>query len=94
MPEGDSVYRLRQRLDAATTGERVRDGELRSGPAAGTSLAGRRIRGYDTHGKHLLTRFDDGTTLHTHLRMQGSWTLTRAGRALPTAVREKARVRL
>lgn len=94
MPEGDSVYRLRQRLDAATTGHRVREGELRSGSAAGTSLAGRRIVGYDTHGKHLLTRFDDGTTLHTHLRMQGSWAITRAGRALPTPVREKARVRL
>lgn len=94
MPEGDSVYRLRQRLDAATTGHTVSDGELRSGPAAGLSLAGRRIDGYDTHGKHLLTRFDDGTTLHTHLRMQGSWTLTRPRRSLPTAVREKARVRL
>ncbi|KTR96346.1 cytosine methyltransferase [Microbacterium testaceum] len=94
MPEGDSVYRLRQRLTAATIGHRVRDGELRSGAAAGTALAGLRIEGYDTHGKHLLTRFDDGTTLHTHLRMQGGWTITRAGRALPTAAREKARVRM
>ena len=94
MPEGDSVYRLRQRLDAATTDRCVRDGEVRSGSAAGTSLAGRRIEGYDTHGKHLLLRFDDGTTLHTHLRMQGRWTITRPGRALPTSAREKARVRL
>jgi len=94
VPEGDSVFRLRQRLDAATTGHRVRDGELRSGAAAGLSLAGRLIAGYDTHGKHLLTRFDDGTTLHTHLRMQGSWTITRPGRALPASAREKARVRL
>lgn len=94
MPEGDSVYRLRQRLDAATTGHRVRDGELRSGAAAGITLAGLRVDGYDTHGKHLLTRFDDGTTLHTHLRMQGSWTITRPGRALPTSAREKARVRM
>ncbi|MDQ1083366.1 MULTISPECIES: DNA-formamidopyrimidine glycosylase family protein [Microbacterium] len=94
MPEGDSVYRLRQRLDAATRGARVLDGELRSGNAAGRSLAGRDIVGYDTHGKHLLTRFDDGSTLHTHLRMQGSWTITRPGRSLPSAAREKARVRL
>lgn len=94
MPEGDSVYRLRQRLDAATRGARVSDGELRSGHAAGTSLAGRTIESYATHGKHLLTRFDDGSTLHTHLRMQGSWTITRAGRSLPSTAREKARVRL
>lgn len=94
MPEGDSVFRLRRRLEAATLGAQVRDGELRSGNAAGRSLAGRFIESYDTHGKHLLTRFDDGFTLHTHLRMQGSWTLTRAGRSLPTAVRETARVRM
>ncbi len=94
MPEGDSVYRLRERLDAATRGASVRDGELRAGNAAGHSLAGRTIVGYGTHGKHLLTRFDDATTLHTHLRMQGSWTITRPGRFLPAAAREKARVRL
>lgn len=94
MPEGDSVYRLRQRLEAATLGARVHDGELRSGNAAGRSLGGLRIEGYDTFGKHLLTRFDNGSTLHTHLCMQGSWTITRAGRSLPSAVRETARVRL
>ena len=94
MPEGDSVYRLRQRLDGATVGALISEGELRSGNAAGASLAGLRIVQYDTHGKHLLTRFDGGSTLHTHLRMQGSWTITRAGRSLPTAARERARVRL
>ncbi|PTT17258.1 endonuclease VIII [Microbacterium sp. HMWF026] len=94
MPEGDSVFRLRRRLDAATRGSLVVDGEVRSGTAAGRSLAGVTISAYDTHGKHLLTRFDDGRTLHTHLRMQGSWTITRAGRRLPTAVRDQARVRM
>nr|BFF12699.1 hypothetical protein GCM10025699_40020 [Microbacterium flavescens]BFF16345.1 hypothetical protein GCM10025699_76480 [Microbacterium flavescens] len=83
MPEGDSVYLLAARLRPALVGRLVADGELRSGDAAGTRLAGRRITELDTHGKHLLTRFDDGTTLHTHLRLQGSWTLTGAGRALP-----------
>lgn len=94
MPEGDSVFRLRRRLDAETRGSLVVDGEVRSGTAAGRSLAGVTIVAYDTHGKHLLTRFDDGLTLHTHLRMQGSWTITRAGRRLPTAVRDQARVRM
>ena len=27
----------------------------------------------DAHGKHLLIRFDDGRTLHAHLRMDGSF---------------------
>jgi endonuclease VIII len=30
-------------------------------------------------GKHLLTRFEGGVTLHTHFRMDGSWHLYRPG---------------
>jgi endonuclease VIII len=30
-------------------------------------------------GKHLLLRFEDGRTLHSHLRMQGSWQVYRDG---------------
>ena len=30
-------------------------------------------------GKHLLTRIGDGDTLHTHLKMEGSWHLYRPG---------------
>ena len=30
-------------------------------------------------GKHLLHRFDSGWTLHTHLRMEGSWRVEAAG---------------
>ncbi len=94
MPEGDSVHRLAERLRAASTGKRVVAGELRSGNGAGTDLGGVRVSGHDTHGKHLLTRLDSGHTLHTHLRMQGSWTITRPGRSLPIAERERTRVRL
>ncbi len=36
-------------------------------------LAGRAVRSVDAHGKHLLLRFDGGLTLHSHLRMSGSW---------------------
>lgn len=93
MPEGDSVYRLAARL-RQVDGALVQDGELRGGPAAGLRLGGRRIVGHATHGKHLLTRFDDDTTLHTHLRMQGSWTVTAPGRRLPVRAAADARVRL
>ncbi len=94
MPEGDSVYLLRGRLDRAIRGRDVVEGEVRSGNAAGMSLAGLRVLEHDSHGKHLLTRLSGDATLHTHLRMQGSWTITRPGRALPTRAREKARVRM
>lgn len=94
MPEGDSVYRLRDRLARATEGLEVRSGEVRSGSAAGTALSGLRVVGHETYGKHLFTRFDSGDTLHTHLRMQGSWSVTRPGRALPPRERHRVRVRM
>jgi endonuclease-8 len=34
---------------------------------------GERIDAVDAVGKHLLVRFSGGSTLHTHLRMNGSW---------------------
>ncbi|WP_165063147.1 DNA-formamidopyrimidine glycosylase family protein [Marisediminicola senii] len=94
MPEGDSVYRLAARLRPPLDGQLVEAGETRSGTAAGTSLAGWRVLGHDTHGKHLLTRFDSGMTLHTHLRMQGSWTVTGAGRSIPRRLIPQVRVRM
>ena len=94
MPEGDSVYLLAARLRAVGDGHRVVDGELRSGPSAGAPLAGRKILEMVTHGKNLLMRFDDGVTLHTHLRMQGSWSITGTGKTLPRAMHEKVRVRM
>lgn len=93
MPEGDSVHRLATRL-RAVDGALVARGELRGGADAGTPLGGRRIVEHATHGKHLLTRFDDGTTLHTHMRMTGSWTTTGAGKRLPARAAQDARVRM
>ncbi|KPG87556.1 DNA-formamidopyrimidine glycosylase family protein [Frigoribacterium sp. RIT-PI-h] len=92
MPEGDRVHLLAARLRPSLVDRVVVDGALRSGGRAGESLSGRRIVEVDTHGKHLLTRFDDASPPHTHLRMPGSWTLTRPGRVLPTRLRRQARV--
>ncbi|MBM7025961.1 DNA-formamidopyrimidine glycosylase family protein [Clavibacter zhangzhiyongii] len=94
MPEGDSVFVLAARLRAQVGGTLIADGELRSGARAGARLGGRRITSFDTHGKHLLMRFDDATTLHTHLRMQGSWTVTAAGKRVPARIQHQVRVRL
>lgn len=79
MPEGDVVRRTALRLDQALAGQVLTRAELRWPSAAGVDLVGRRVEGTATYGKHLLTRFDDGRTLHTHLRMDGSWRIARTG---------------
>ncbi|GGM38004.1 endonuclease VIII [Longimycelium tulufanense] len=79
MPEGDTVYLAGRRLHAALTRQRLVRGELRHPRLSTVDLAGRRVLSVRSVGKHLLIRFDDGTTLHTHFRMDGSWHLYRPG---------------
>ncbi len=73
MPEGDILRRTAAALDAALTGQVVTRTDLRWPSAAGTSFDGAAVLGTHAYGKHLFTRFDDGRTLHTHLRMEGYW---------------------
>lgn len=92
MPEGDSVYRLARRLDRSLLGRAVTRSDLRVPAHATDDLAGRRVLENLTHGKHLLTRLSDDLTLHTHLRLDGSWTVTAPGRQLPTRLMPEVRV--
>jgi endonuclease-8 len=47
-------------------------------PAIATvDLAGEPVAGTVSRGKHLLTRIGESHTLHTHLKMEGSWHLYR-----------------
>lgn len=92
MPEGDSVYRLARRLDRAIAGHTIARSDLRVPRLATRDLAGRTVLGHATHGKHLLTRFSGGATLHSHLLMDGSWTVTRPGARLPARTMADARV--
>ena len=79
MPEGDVLRRTAAALDRGLAGRTVLRTELRWPTAAGTTFEGRTVLGTVAYGKHLLTRFDDGRTLHTHLRMDGSWRIVRTG---------------
>ena len=38
------------------------------------------MRSVDAHGKHLFLRFEGGLTIHSHLRMTGSWRVFDADR--------------
>ncbi len=73
MPEGDTVLRTARRLDAALRGDLITDAELRWPSLAEARLRGRHTVEVVSRGKHLLHRFDDGRTLHSHLRMEGQW---------------------
>ncbi|HYP46529.1 MAG TPA: DNA-formamidopyrimidine glycosylase family protein [Propionibacteriaceae bacterium] len=94
MPEGDSVYVLARRLQPPLAGKTLARGELRVPAHATEDLSGHTVTELDTYGKHLLIRFDSQLTLHTHLRMDGSWTVVRAGRSLPRSVLPDVRVLL
>ena len=48
-------------------------------------LGGRAVEAVDAHGKHLFIRFEGDLTIHSHLRMTGSWRVLDAGRAISRA---------
>lgn len=72
-------------LDRALAGHVLVRTELRWPGVGGVDLAGRTVLATEAYGKHLLTRFDDGRTLHTHLRMDGSWRVWPTGSARAAA---------
>lgn len=91
MPEGDILARTARSMDAALAGERLVRAELRWPTAAGLDLVGTTVLGTVPYGKHLFTRLDDGRSLHTHLRMEGSWRISRTGTATSRATGDLVR---
>jgi endonuclease VIII len=77
--EGDSIRRLAARLRATLGGRTVRAAEFRRGGDRPDRFDDDRLLDVVPVGKHLLMRFAGGRTVHSHLRMQGSWRIHRAG---------------
>ncbi|ANP49874.1 endonuclease-8 [Streptomyces griseochromogenes] len=73
MPEGDTVWQAARRLHEALAGKVLTRSDFRVPKYATIDLTGRTVLGTTPRGKHLLTRFEGGLTLHTHLRMEGAW---------------------
>ncbi|MFC7302611.1 Fpg/Nei family DNA glycosylase [Streptomyces monticola] len=73
MPEGDTVHQAARRLHSALAGEVLTRSDLRVPKFATADLTGRTVLDVTPRGKHLLTRIEGGLTLHSHLRMDGSW---------------------
>jgi len=83
MPEGDTLARIAITLREALVGRRVERFESPIPALRDVGLEGRTIESIEARGKHLLIRFDDGRTLHTHLRMSGDWRLHARGARWP-----------
>ncbi len=79
MPEGDTVWRTALHLDKALTGQVLVETDFRVPAHATLDLAGRTVESTVSRGKHLLTRIGPDHTLHTHLKMEGSWHLYKPG---------------
>ncbi|MDI6911138.1 DNA-formamidopyrimidine glycosylase family protein [Nocardioides sp.] len=81
MPEGDAVWRTAERLRRALDGQRLVRTDLRVPQHATADLSGGTVVETVSRGKHLLTRIahEQDWTLHTHLKMEGSWRVYRAG---------------
>jgi endonuclease-8 len=79
MPEGDTVFLAGQTLDRALAGRTLSRTDFRHPALATADLRGRTVLGVRTVGKHLFTRFSANLSLHSHLMMDGSWEVYRAG---------------
>jgi endonuclease-8 len=79
MPEGDTLFRTAVVLRDALRGRKVTAARGRPDGAALGRVVGSKVSRVESQGKHLLVDFDNGLTLHTHLRMHGSWHRYRTG---------------
>lgn len=80
MPEGDTVYRTAKNLNAALAGAEIIRSDFRVPKFATVDLSGATIDEVVPRGKHLLMRAGEHS-IHSHLKMEGSWHLYRHGTA-------------
>ncbi|HEV7963264.1 MAG TPA: DNA-formamidopyrimidine glycosylase family protein [Actinoplanes sp.] len=82
MPEGDTVWNTARVLERALLGDVLTGSDFRVPKLATTDLSGWTVAESASRGKHLLlrlTRDERAMTLHSHLRMDGSWRAFAAG---------------
>ncbi len=78
MPEGDTVYRSARAMNEALAGRMLDRCDIRVPAFATVDLTGERVDAVVSVGKHLLHRIGD-FTIHSHLKMEGSWDIYRNG---------------
>lgn len=83
-----------RRLDAALSGRALDLCEIRWPGISPAALVNSTVTGTRAYGKHILTSTDAGWTLHTHLRMDGVWMVSRTGATGRSAPRTAPYVRV
>jgi endonuclease VIII len=78
VPEGDTVYRTARALNEVLAGQVLDRCDIRVPAYATVDLAGERVESVVSVGKHLLHRVGE-FTIHSHLKMEGSWDIYRSG---------------
>ena len=94
VPEGPEIRRAADRIERSLAGSVIHDVRLTVPRLRRfrSRLVGARVTGVDTHGKAMLTRFDNGLTLYSHNQLYGRWYITRrntlpkTGRSLRVAL--------
>jgi endonuclease VIII len=87
VPEGDTIHYAANRIRPVLEGH-VPDEIATPHPRFARDrwperLAGRAVRAVEARGKHLLLRFEGDLTIHSHLRMTGTWRVLRHGQRWP-----------
>lgn len=82
MPEGDTVFRTAANLRQALTGRLLTRCDVRVPRYATVDLTGHPIDEVISRGKHLFIRVGPAS-IHSHLKMDGSWRVTRRGTPQP-----------
>jgi endonuclease VIII len=78
MPEGDTVFRTARLLNEALAGKMLDRCDIRVPRFATVDLTGERVESVTSVGKHLLHRIGE-FTIHSHLKMEGSWEVYPSG---------------
>ena len=92
MPEGDILWQTAARLRPVLEGQELLELHAHDRGLCEAALVGHSVRRVEARGKNLLISFDDGRTLHCHLRMRGRWRVV-AGRG-PVPRVERAQLAL
>jgi endonuclease-8 len=82
VPEGDVVWYTARRLHEALAGRVLTRSDFRVPRYATVNMVGQMVNEAIARGKHLIIRTDHDLTIHTHLKMEGSWRVRPASEPL------------